>query len=334
MSEITNPGDQSPEEAAAAAAANARAAANPTGVQNPTLAPSEPYVPAPLPTPVAVTLPDEQKSARQIIDDALAQWGLGSLSGTAWDLISSGATTAEVLATIRKTPEYATRFAGNVQRSQAGYTPLSEADYLAREDAYRTQMQLGGLPKGFWDQPSDFADFIGKAVSVEEIAKRIDQGYTRIAQASPYTKQVFADYFGPASNSALAAFFLDETGERSLPVLERMATEAEIGGAAARFGIASDLATSQRLAALGISGAQAAQGYQQISDLASTFTATISEPQDISASTTGVAAVLEGNTAATEAIRRRQAARQAAFDQTGKALTTNQGVLGLSTLTP
>lgn len=334
MSEITNPGDQSPEEAAAAAAAQARAATSPTGVQNPTLAPTPPYVPTPLPTPTTVALPDPNKSARQIIDDALAQWGLGALSGTAWDLIASGASTPEVLATIRKTPEYATRFAGNIQRAQAGYTPLSEADYLAREDAYRTQMQLGGLPSGFWDQPSDFADFIGRAVSVEEIAQRIDQGYTRIAQASPYTKQVFADYFGPASNSALAAFFLDHTGEKSLPVLERMATEAEIGGAAARFGIASDIATSQRLAALGISGAQAAQGYQQISTLAPTFTPTITEPNDLTAATTGVAAILEGNAGATEAIKRRQANRKAAYDQTGGALTTNQGALGLSTLTP
>lgn len=328
---FTETTDINPLETAAAAATQAAQGA-PTGVQNPTLAPTPPYVPTPLPTPTAVALPDPNKSARQIIDDALAQWGLGALSGTAWDLIASGASTPEVLATIRKTPEYATRFAGNIQRAQAGYTPLSEADYLAREDAYRTQMQLGGLPSGFWDQPSDFADFIGRAVSVEEIAQRIDQGYTRIAQASPYTKQVFADYFGPASNSALAAFFLDESGQKSLPILERMATEAEIGGAASRFGVGTDYSTSARLAALGVAGAQANAGFAQIGALASTFTPTISEANDLTAAGTGVAAVLENDPLAAKRIKDRQAARAASFDATGGALTTGSGALGLGTL--
>src|SRR5690606_22357500 len=122
--------------------------------------------PAPGTPPAPAGPPPEQRDARERIGQLLDEYGLGNLRGTAWDLISRGATDAEILRTIRESDEYKRRFAGLIMRQQAGFAPMAEAEYIQYENAAAQMMRSAGLPEGFYDDPSDFANLIGQNVGL------------------------------------------------------------------------------------------------------------------------------------------------------------------------
>jgi hypothetical protein len=73
---------------------------------------------------------------------------------------------------LQQTPEWQQRFAGNEVRKKNGLAVLSPAEYLANEASYRQVLVAHGAPVGFYDQHSDFANWIGNDVSPAEIDSR------------------------------------------------------------------------------------------------------------------------------------------------------------------
>ena len=287
---------------------------------------------SPTTTPPTTTPPTgptaDQRGAAAIVQDYLNQWGLSSLADTVWQLALGGAGTSEIVLNIRGTQTWKDRFAGNVQLSAAGGTPLSETDYIARENAFRTQMQMGGLTPSFYSQ-QNLANLIGSNTAVDTVYAVLTKVYGVISQATPQTRQVFADLYGPASDNALATFLLSTTNPHALPELERMAITAQVGGAARQFGVASGINEWDRLVAEGLTPNAARTGFSQIADMNPLFTREIGDTSNITAGQEGIRGVLEGDAAALAAIRQRQGERVAAFDQTGSALTTQRGVVGV-----
>lgn len=239
------------------------------GAPAPAPAATTPVAPAPTATtPTTVTNPvnangltESQQSAFDILNNMLAQYNLGSLSGVLRDIILTGITDQnEISLKLQATNEWKTRFAGNEMLRQKGLAVLDVAQYLSVEQSYAQVLKNYGLPQGFYDDPQDFANFIGNSVSANELQQRA-QMYSDVARREDPALKEQLTAMGLGEGDILA-YMMDPT--RALPLIQQKYQTALIGGAARRAGITPDTAYAQHLADLGISEQQASQGYGQI----------------------------------------------------------------------
>lgn len=179
-------------------------------------------------------------SAFDALKAMLDEYGLGSLSGAVTQFLQDGYSQDQVSVLLQDTPEYKQRFAGNEARKAAGIPVLSAKDYLSVESAYRQILSTSGMPTGFYDQPSDFADWIGKDVAPQEISSRVSMAVSAANQMDQATKDTFQQWYGVGPND-LAAYFLDQ--QRALPQITKIADAAELGAAAKRGSL--DVSQSQ-----------------------------------------------------------------------------------------
>lgn len=183
-------------------------------------------------------------------------YGLESLAPTIIDYIKQGYSSDTIAVLLVDTPQYKQRFKGNEARQKAGLPVLSPAEYLATESAYREIMKTAGVPKGFYDQPSDFESWIGGDVSPTEVKQRVDAATDLVNNADQATKDYFAKYY---SKGDMIAYALDQ--KRAAPLVGKQFEAAKIGGAAAAQGLAVGADLSERLASEGVTRQQAQQGF-------------------------------------------------------------------------
>lgn len=186
----------------------------------------------------------------------LKQYGLESLAPHILTYIQNGFSSDTISLELQQTDAWKQRFAGNIARAHNGLPVLTPAQYIATESSYRQIMQDAGLPKGFYDQPSDFTDWIAKDVSPTEVKSRVDAATTLVNQADPATLKYFKQYY---SQGDIIAYALDQT--RAAPLVGKQLQAASIGGAAQNQGVAVDKSTAENLAANGVSTQQAQQGF-------------------------------------------------------------------------
>ena len=217
-------------------------------------------------TPGGGKFTGEQQSAFSMMSALLNQYGLGSLSDKLRDLIVGGVTDQATLTLeLQNTNEWKQRFAGNERLRAAGLPVLSVAEYLSVERSYAQLMKQYGLPQGFYDDPSDFADLIGNSVSPAELNQRVGMYADLANREDPAIKEQLRSMgFGDGD---LIAFMIDS--KRAMPLIQRKYQEATIGGAARRAGLAADRAG--RLVDWGVTEQQAIQGYGLISESLDTF---------------------------------------------------------------
>lgn len=170
-----------------------------------------------------------QGNAYDVLVQMLNQWGLSSLAPDVLNFLQQGYTQDQVSFLLQDTDAYKKRFAGNEIRRQQGLPVLSPADYLNTEASYRQIMQSAGLPSGFYDQPSDFADWIGNDVSPTEINDRVQTALELTNRMDDGLKSALQDWYGIGPGD-VAAYALDQ--KRALPALQNLARAAEIGGVA------------------------------------------------------------------------------------------------------
>lgn len=204
--------------------------------------------------------PRQGQSVYSWIEEQYRQQGLGDLGGTVVNLLKSGKVKSpeQALTMLRDTPEYAKRFAGNVAREKAGLPMLSEKEYLQQESAYGQVLRQYGLPKGFYDDPSDFSNWIANDVSPDEIGQRASMASDVINSKDPALLATMKDYYG-LDKGDLAAWYLDS--DKALPVLQRKAQAASIGAEADRQGFDVGRKSANKLASLGITTDQARSAF-------------------------------------------------------------------------
>lgn len=269
-------------------------------------------------------LTTDQQSAFDILSNMLNTYGLGSLSGTLKDIILSGITDQnEISLKLQDTQEWKNRFAGNELLKQAGLPVLDVAQYLSVEQSYAQVMKNYGLPAGFYDDPADFAKWIGNSVSPNEIQQRA-QMYSDLAKREDpaITDQLKAMGL---SEGDILAHLMDPT--RALPLLQQKVQTALIGGAARRAGLTPDTAYMQHLADLGVTEAGAAQGFGQIAAEAQPLQKLGDIYHDSISQTDLMTEAFEGNAGVTQKKKRLASQERAAFS--GSA-GTGQGSLGRS----
>jgi hypothetical protein len=215
-------------------------------------------------SPSITGLDPTQASAYQIVEAQLSQWGLGSLAQSAYNLTLQGYGSDAISLQLQQTPEYKQRFAANDVRIKNGLAALSPADYIATENSYRQVMQQYGLPSGYWDQPSDFAALIGNDISGAELQSRAQDAQAVWLNTDPTVKQAWSQYYGLSDGAAIASI-LDPT--KALPIIQRMTTASQIGGAALNNDMSAPTAArAEYLADQGVTQAQAQKGYGQIAE--------------------------------------------------------------------
>ena len=188
----------------------------------------------------------------------LDEYGLSELSGYLKQLILSGTTdSASLQLALQQTDAWKRRFAGNEMLRQKGLAVLSPAEYLATERQYAQIMSNYGLPQGFYDDPTDFAKFIGNSISVNELQQRVSS-YSDLAKREDPAIVAQLNSMG-LSQGDLLAYMIDPT--KAAPLIQQTYQTALIGGAARRAGVVGDNAYLTHLADIGVTEQQASQGY-------------------------------------------------------------------------
>jgi len=205
-------------------------------------------------------LSGDQRNAYEAVNNLFSSYGLDSLAPKIYSYIQQGFSSDTVSILLQDTPEYKQRFAGNELRKSAGLPVLSPAQYLSTESQYRQIMQEAGLPPGFYDQPSDFNQFMANDVSPSELKSRVDLANQATTMASPALKQALQQMYG-IDQSGISAYFLDES--RAVPELQKQAVAAQIGAEALQRGLQIST-NAENYAKAGVTDAQAAKAYGQI----------------------------------------------------------------------
>jgi len=172
-------------------------------------------------------------------------------------------TSAEIANTLLPTTSvYKERFAGNETRIKNGLQPLPLAQYLSLESAYKQVLKRSGLPKGFYDNTSDFANLIANDVSGSELVSRIDAAKRVVDNADPYYTQSLQSMYGLDSGHMIA-HILDP--EAAAPLVERQTKAVEYGAAAMRQGLATGPVSQYEQYAAGVgTGVGAEAGMAQV----------------------------------------------------------------------
>lgn len=198
-------------------------------------------------------------SASDLLRQTLTDWGLTSLLPYVQDYLTKGYDNTTINLYLQDTPEWKQRFAGNEARKAKGLPVLSPADYIATEEQYRNVLQSYGLPSGFYDQHSDFADFIGNDISPTEMSQRAKVAYDQYLNVPSDHRDLWNQYFGPGD--AIAGI-LDP--DKATQIIVDRGTQVGIGGAALDQGINVSGQRAAYLQQHQVTLQQAQQAYSQI----------------------------------------------------------------------
>jgi hypothetical protein len=208
------------------------------------------------------------QSAYTLLLEQFNQYGLGALIEPLKGFIVEGLSPAEFTLRLRETDAYKKRFAANAQRVAKGLRALSEAEYIGLEDQYQDVMRRYGLPESYYTRgdmgrQEGFEKFIAGDVSPVELEDRVQTAQRRVLNAAPQIKDTLTQYYGDEiSNGDILAYVLDPT--KAIENIKRKVTAAEIGGAAARFGLGATRTRAEELGTYGVTGEQAQAGYEMI----------------------------------------------------------------------
>jgi hypothetical protein len=206
-------------------------------------------------------------------------------------------------------------------------SPMSAAEYIDYESKTIGLMASAGLPKGFYDEPEDIAEWIRSGRSYTQLAAQLEEGYVRLNQVPIEVKTAFARMNGIDNvDGALLAFVMDP--DRAQPVLEKMVAAAEVSGSGSLFGVNVGDERSRLLADRGFNLANTQQTFQQLRDQAGVYRESITENTDLTADEEGVNAAFGLDDTSGETIRRRVAGRVGALSGGGGSLLTETGLGG------
>jgi hypothetical protein len=202
----------------------------------------------------------EQRNAYETLRRIFEGYGLGSLAPQILSFVQQGYGPDTISLMLQETNEYKQRFAANETRKKNGLAVLSPAEYLSVERSYRSLLESNGLPKGFYDDQSDFTKWIGDDVAPEEIRDRVNLAVRAVNNTDSAYLNTLREY--GLGQGDLVAAMLDR--DRALPILQKTVREAEIGAEARRQGLGLSKARAGYFESLGVTGEQAAQAYQTI----------------------------------------------------------------------
>lgn len=206
-----------------------------------------------------------QRSAASALITLFGQYGLESLASKIIGYIKEGFSSDTMTVMLQDTPEYKTRFAANEARKKAGLAVLSPAEYIATERQYRQVMSQSGMPKGFYDQNSDFQKFLENDMSPSELNDRV-KGWQDLAQSDQASLDSLRRLYGMSADDA-AAFAMNP--DRALPLIQAQQRAVGFAAAAQRHGFTVDRGNAEMYGggAYDVSAQDAEKGFAAIQDV-------------------------------------------------------------------
>jgi len=267
-------------------------------------------------------LSGSERDAYSAVSALFKSYGLDSLAPKIYDYVKNGYSGDTISVLLQDTKEYKARFSGNEARKKAGLPVLTPGEYLATEASYQQIMRQAGLPSGFYDQSSDFTQWIGKNVSPSEIQNRVDLASQATTLANPNYRKAL-NQMGIADND-LTAYFLDPN--KAMPHLQKSAATAAVGAAALGQGLTFDKAYAEQLALEGVSADQARQGYSNVAQELDTMKALGSIYGQQWDQRTSEQGVFEGNAAALQKKQKLVSQERGAFSGAAGAASRGGGL--------
>lgn len=210
----------------------------------------------------AAELQSKRESAFGILKKEFDKYGLGSLVDSVKNLILTGSSPEEVVLRLRETPEYLKRFAGNKLRLDAGLNVYDEATYLDLENAFDQIFTSYGVEEAAGStraaRQAKYAEFIGGTKSPDEIKGRV-QLAVLASQEDAVTKATMKELYPMLTDKDLVSYFLNP--KETLPKLETKIRAAQVGAAAVRQGLVTNVATAEELVGLGVTEEEAERAY-------------------------------------------------------------------------
>lgn len=212
----------------------------------------------------------DRQSAYDILYNEFNKYGLGSLVADIKGLIQSNISPSQFSLELQNTDAYKKRFSANQDRIKAGLSALTPAEYVGLEDQYQNIMRNYGLPTSYYTKDSTgkqagFDKFLAGDVSASELEDRIATAQQRVVNSNPEVLQALKQFYPDINNADILAYTLDP--QNALTNIKRKVTAAEIGGAALAQGLQAQGGTAESLAGLGVTKAQAQQGYTEVAGL-------------------------------------------------------------------
>lgn len=203
-----------------------------------------------------------RESAFALLKLEFDKYGLGSLVETVKKYIMAGSPVEEVTLRLRETPEYQARFFGNQLRLKAGLNVYDEATYLQLENAYDQVFTSYGVTEAAGNtvdaRRAKYAQFIGGTISPDEIKGRV-QLAVAAANEDEVTKSTLRELYPSITDKDIVSYFLNP--KETLPKLQTKVQAAQVGAAAVRQGLVTNVATAEELVAMGITEAEAEKAY-------------------------------------------------------------------------
>lgn len=220
------------------------------------------------------TQTQEFKDAYSLLEQTFRDYGLESLVPAIKGFMARNLGAQQAAVELRTTPEYIARFKGNDVRRATGKNALSEAEYLAIEDAYDQTLRAYGQQNYFGinraAKQAKAAELIGNDISAVEFKDRIQLAVDRVQNADPTIKSVLKQFYPGINESDLVGYFLNPAD--NLPKLKEKVTASEIGAAATGVNLSTDVTAATDLARYGVTQEQARRGYTDIAEVLPTAT--------------------------------------------------------------
>lgn len=219
------------------------------------------------PPDVQSELTGDQRNAGEFLSAIFTTYGLQSLAPKIMQYVRDGYDSNTIQALLPETDEYKKRFAGNQERIRRGLPALSPGQYVENERQYTAIARSMGLPEGFYDQQSDFTDYIGNDLSPVEFQDRVNELVSAGRNSDPNYRKFLSEQFNVHLDDAqIGAYFLDP--KRALPTIKRALAASSIGAAAAAQGASLTAAKAEGFMDRGLDAAAVGQGYQNVNQVA------------------------------------------------------------------
>jgi hypothetical protein len=138
---------------------------------------------------------------RVVLTNFLESYGLKGLDSFITNAITNSWTPDRIDLELRNTDQFKQAFPEIEERKKNGLPAIAPADVINYRTQVKSIMFNAGLPAGFYDDPSDFVDLLGKKdLSAAEIKGRVEEGFARVAAAPAAVKEVFNQFFGAKNN--------------------------------------------------------------------------------------------------------------------------------------
>lgn len=204
-----------------------------------------------------------QRDAAAALISMFSNYGLQTLAGRIIDMVKQGFSSDTMSIMLEKTPEYQKRFAANAARMKKGLSVLSPAEYIQTERAYSQILNQSGMPKGFYDQQSDYQKFLENDLAPTELNDRV-----KMWQSEALKDQAGLDAIRKITGlgaSDYAAYLMDPA--RATPLLTKAAQAVSFAAAAGRHGFDVSKQLATQYGNLDVTASNAEQGFAAIQEV-------------------------------------------------------------------